>query len=67
MVVYNPHRVMCLRKMGKHNGLKQESLSNPPMSSFWAKKTQPLHDKTTDAYIFPLTGTFGRKRIINGI
>jgi hypothetical protein len=47
--------------MGKHNGLKQESLNNSPMSSFWAKETQPIHDKTTDAYTFPLTGTIGRK------
>jgi len=59
--------VYYLGKMGKHNGLKQESLNNTPTSSCWAKETQPLHDKTTDAYIFPLTGTFGRKRIINSI
>jgi len=52
--------------MRKQNGLKKESLSNPPMSSFWAQETQPLYDKTIDAYIFPLTGTFGRKKIING-
>ena len=67
MVVYDPHTVMCLRKKGNHDGLKQASLSNPPRSSFWAKETQPLHDKIIVAYIFLLTVTFGRKKIINGM
>ena len=63
MVVCYPHTVMCLRKKGKHNGLKQASLSNPPRRSFWAKETQPLHDKIIVTYIFLLTVTFGRKKL----
>lgn len=61
LVVYYPHTVMCLRKKGKRNRLKQESLSNPPRSSYWSKETQALHDKTVVAHTFPLTGTFGKK------
>ena len=45
LVVYNPRTVMCLRKMDNHNGLKQELLSNPPMSSLGPKKHSPSMTK----------------------